>query len=208
MWGRIWTGGTIIVAVMIVSWDSATGQVVDPTVSLYVRNELCGDIEPGSKVRLHVGSGYESEDSKASEGETVLTGTLESCRDGVLILRPAKTGADSVLVPVEYVLSLEVSQGSPSYVLQGAGIGLLVGLGISLAAQTDHHQDEFLGGLSDMEDNINRGVGITIVTTLVGGAIGAALGSENWTSVYNAQVGGSYGSGQRGDYQVAVGFSF
>ena len=208
MWGRQWTGGTIIFVAMIMSWDSAIGQVVDPTVSLYVRNELCGDIEPGSKVRLLVGSGHNSDDLEASEVETVLTGTIETCRDGVLILRPARTGADSVLVPLEHVLSLEVSHGKSSYVLQGAGIGLLVGLGISMAAQTDHHEDEFLGGLSDMEDNINRGVGITIVTTLVGGVMGAALGSEKWDSVYNLQVGGSYGSGQQGEYQVAVGFSF
>ena len=126
----------------------------------------------------------------------------------MLSLRPQILEAETVRVPLENVYSLEVSKGRTSYALPGALIGFALGLLVSGAAQTHAHEDEFLGGLSDMEENINRGIVITLGTTVIGAGLGAALGSDDWKRIYDAKGGGQSQRSIPGTYQVAFGTSF
>jgi outer membrane lipoprotein SlyB len=83
-----------------------------------------------------------------------------------------------------------------------------MGIAISFATQTHHHQDEFLGGISDMGDNVTRGAGITVGTTLLGAVIGWTIGSEQWQDVNRVNWSTSLRSGKNGDYGVVVSYSF
>ena len=208
MWKRTGTWAAVITLLMMTNGTSARGQGTDHDISLYVRSELCRDIASGSRVRLIVGPNLETYDPRLPGETNTLTGTLVACRDGFLVLRPGGSVADSVLVPVTEVHSMEVSRGKSQFSLPGAMLGLLVGVVISYNVQTHNHEDEFLGELEDAQENITRGAGISILTTIIGGVVGAAVAGENWTSVYDLQSVGSVGRGRSVEYQVAVGFSF
>ncbi len=154
-----------------------------------------------------------STDSAGNSGEgwgdpQTMTGTFHSCSAGSLMFTPEKRGSGLTSIPVEDVLWIEVSRGRSSHAVPGALVGCLVGLAISAASQTSSHEDEFLGGFSDMEDNINRGVLITVISTLFGAGVGSAMGEEKWESMNRKSFCPSISCGERGQYQVSFGYSF
>ncbi len=177
-------------------------------MSPYVKDVLCGDLEPGARIRFRINQDLDRESYGDQVGEKTITGTLQSCGDGMLVFKPEKSNSDLEHVPLDDVLWLQVSQGRSSYALPGAFVGLAAGIAISMASQTHRHEDEFMGGLSDATENISRGIGITAGTTLLGVLIGHAAGSENWKSVYGGNLSASLSSNRLGEYQLSVGYSF
>lgn len=189
-------------------WTSSFGQGQEPPVSPYVKDVLCGDLEPGARIRFRINQDLGRESGGDKVEEKTITGTLQSCGDGMLVFKPEKSNSHLEHVPLDDVLWLQVSQGRSSYAMPGAFVGLAAGVVISLASQTHRHEDEFLGGLEDYTENVSRGIGITIGTTFLGMLIGYAAGSENWESVYGGNLSASLGSNRVGEYQLSVGYSF
>jgi hypothetical protein len=146
-------------------------------------------------------------DAYGTQGEEdILTGKLESCENGVLLL---KRGADVVQVPVETMQSLYVSQSRSSHALEGAAIGFTSGILLAVAIQSGGSEsDGFMSGMNDFEEKIGLSIGITLVGTLAGVAIGSAMVDEDWKRIYDDNVGGAFRQGPSGEYQVAIGFSF
>jgi hypothetical protein len=182
-------------------FNPCLGQGQEVTATATIDEAACQSLEAGSRVRLELADGE-------AEAQTV-TGTFQSCEDGMLVLVPENPGETA---PISYRLDelqkLEVSKGKSNNVLPGAAIGLLIGLVISANAQTNHHQDEFMGGFSDMEDNIQRGTQITVGTTLLGAVIGGVTGSEKWEAVDTGNWNASLGTDPQGRVQMMVSCSF
>jgi len=166
------------------------------------KNGLCGNIEAGSRIRLKVNSGFDLEALETREDEDFLMGELESCGDGELVFKPQEPGSDVVRVPMENVQLLYVSRGTSGHTLEGAALGLAVGLLVALASQSS------ADGLSEFDDSIYRGVGITVAGTIIGALTGSAIRSEKWKKVHVDYSGISLGKNPPGEYQLAFGFSF
>jgi hypothetical protein len=208
MWKSIVIKMAIPFLAVCMGWTSSFGQGQESPVSPYVKNVLCGGLEPGARIRFRINQDHGRESDGDQVDEKTITGTLQSCGDGMLVFKPEKSNSDLEHVPLDDVLWLQVSQGRSSYALPGAFVGLAAGIAISMASQTNRHEDEFLGGLEDAEENVSRGIAITAGTTLLGALIGYAAGSENWKSVYGENLSASLGSNRLGEYQLSVGYSF
>ena len=193
---------------LCMGWTSGLGQGQESPVSPYVKDMLCGDLESGARIRFRINQDLDRESNGDQVGGKTITGTLQSCGDGMLVFKPEKSNSDLEHVSLDDVLWLQVSQGRSSYALPGALVGLAAGIAISMASQTHRHEDEFLGGLSDATENVSRGIGITAATTLLGVFIGYVAGSENWESVYGENVSASLSSNRLGEFQLSVGYSF
>jgi hypothetical protein len=192
---------------------SAIGQKSGASLSAQAKNEICGGINSGARIRLRLNPDFNLEALDNKGDEDVLTGTLGSCRDGVLVFQPQDPSADVVRVPMEYVQSLYLSHGKPNHTLQGAVVGLVVGLVAALATQPGQNEPDNLEDLlvpqTDAYENIARGVGITLAGGVVGAIIGSSIvGSEKWESVYGEKLDRDLRSSIPGEYQVAIGFSF
>ena len=208
MWKSIGIKATILLLIMCMGWTFSFGQGQPPPVSYYAWDLLCSDIEPGSRIRVRINQDRDPDSNGGPVGEKTITGILQSCGDGMLVFKPENSKSGLEHVPLGDVLGLQVSQGRSSHTLPGALVGLVVGIAISAASQTHHHENEFLGGLEDMEENVTRGAAITIGTTLLGALIGSAAGSEKWKNVYGGNLSASLGGNSQGQYRVSVGYSF
>ena len=208
MWRPIGINVTILLLTGCMGWTSSFGQGQESPISPYVKEVLCGDLEPGARIRFQIIQDFDGESNKDQNGEKTITGTLQSCGDGMLVFKPEKSNSDLEHVPLDDVLWLQVSQGRSSYVVPGVLVGLAAGIAISMASQTHKHEDEFLGAMADAGENVSRGIAITAGTTMLGALIGYAAGSEKWGSVYGGNLNASLGSNHLGEYQLSVGYSF
>jgi len=208
MWKLIGITAGVIPWTLFIIFTPCSGQTPETAGIQFGYENYCSELDAGERIRVTIPVQQDSNLEGYSVEEEVLTGTFQSCGDGMLVIKPEKSGADPLSIALEDIRWLQVSQGRSGHTLPGALVGLAVGFVISVAAQTNHHQDEFLGGLEDMEDNVTRGIGITVGTTILGAAIGSVIGSEQWQGVNAMNWSTSLSSGGNGDYQVVVSYSF
>ena len=201
------TAGGILGALFLIC-PPCSGKTPETTGIQFGYENYCNELEAGKRIKVTIPVQTDPNLEGYLAEEEVLTGTFKSCGDGMLVIKPDNSRSDPLSIPIEDVRWLQVSQGRSGHTLPGALMGFAVGIVISIAAQTNHHEDEFLGGLSDMEDNVTRGAGITLGTTLLGAAIGSAIGQEKWQGVNPMNWNASLSSGGNGDYQVAISWSF
>lgn len=201
------TAGTILWTLFIFC-QPCSGQTPETPQIQFGYENYCSELEAGERIKVTIPVRPDPNFEGHLVEEDVLTGTFKSCGDGMLVIKPDNSRSDPLSIPIEDIRWLQVSQGKSGHALPGAFAGLAVGILISIAAQTHHHEDEFLGGLSDMEDNMTRGVGISVGTTILGAAIGSMIGSEKWQSVNPMNWSASLRSGGNGDYQMVVSCSF
>lgn len=208
MWKSIGIKIAIPLLTICMGWTSSFGQEQESQVSPYVKDVLCSNLEPGARIRFRINQDLDRDSYGDQVGEKTITGTLQSCGDGMLVFKPEKSKSDLEHIPLDDVLWLQVSQGRSSYALPGAFVGLAAGIAISMASQTHRHEDEFLGSLADAGENVSRGIAITAGTTLLGALFGYAAGSENWKSVYGGNLSAALGSNRLEEYQLSVCYSF
>jgi hypothetical protein len=208
MWKLIGITAGVILWTLFIICPPCSGQTPETTDLRFGYENYCSELETGKRIRITIPVLPDPNLDGNLDEEEVLTGTFQSCGDGMLIIKPEKSGSDPRSIPLESIQWLQVSQGKSGHALPGAFVGLVVGIVISIGAQTHNHEDEFLGGLSDMEDNVTRGAGITVGTTFLGAAIGSVIGSEKWQSVSPMNWSASLRSGGDGDYQVVVSCPF
>jgi hypothetical protein len=208
MWKLIGITAGVTLWTLFIICPPCSGQTPETTGIQFGYENFCSELEAGKRIRVTIPVQPDPNLEGYLVEEEVLTGTFQSCGDGMLVIKPEKSGSDPLSIPLEDIQWLQVSQGKSGHALPGAFAGLAVGIVISVAAQTNHHQDEFLGGLEDMEDNVTRGAGITVGTTILGAVIGSVIGSEKWQSVNAMNWSASLRSGGNGDYQVVVSCSF
>lgn len=191
---------TLMVLTLAVEVSPCFGQDQQPVSSLTFDETDCWGLREGERIRVQI-------DAEGS-GSREVTGQFKTCEDGMLVVMPKDPRHGLQSYRLDQVKRLEVSRGKSGHFLPGAVAGLVCGLMISAATETRSHRDEFLGGLADMEENINRGIAITVSTTLLGAVIGSAMGSETWEAVGSEKWNTSLGADRRGRVQVAVGCSF
>ncbi len=184
------------------------GQEIGDPVSGIHQESPNGGYGYGMRIRFETSTDSTGNSWEGMRDPKTMTGTFYSCSAGSLMYMPEKHGSGLTSIPVEDVLWIEVSRGRSSHTVPGALVGCLVGLVISAASQSSSHEDEFLGGISDMEDNINRGVLITVISTLFGAGVGSAIGEEKWESMNRNSFCPAISCGERGQYQVSFGYSF
>jgi hypothetical protein len=191
---------------MFLGFTTVLGQERGTLYPLYSRDDICQTVENGARIRLQVNSDFVSDVPETQGDEGILTGRFESCEDGVLLL---KRGTDVVPVPVKTMQSLYVSQSRSSHAFEGAAIGLTIGILVAVATQSGGSKsDGFMSGMNDFEEKIGRSIGITLVGTLAGAAIGSTMVDEDWKRIYDENVGGSFHSDLPGEYRAAVSLSF
>jgi hypothetical protein len=209
MWRKVVIKTVVTLIVMALGWASVLGQEVETSLSLNPNNFLCNHVESGARIRLLVAPALDPEVSEIQGGENTLTGTLESCKDGVLGVQPKKSETEVILIPSESVQWLEVSQGKSGHALEGALLGLVLGLSVAVATQSGPSDCEgFLCGMDEIGERIAIGTGITLAGILAGVAIGSSIGSEEWERVYDEELHGYFHNRLPGEHRVAVGFSF
>ncbi len=164
---------------------------------------------PDTRVRISVWENADPDNPDLHTGTARLTGTYVGCEGDEMIIRPDGDGSrPTQAVPLASVSSLEIHQGRNSHALEGALLGAVAGLAIAFATKTDDHSDEFLGGLADMEENLQRGAVITIAGTVVGAAVGSAAGSDVWQPAPVPARCAALGHAATPPLRLAVGFTF
>jgi hypothetical protein len=186
--------------------QAAIGQTGETSLSPRGKNEICDAIKTGARIRLQLSSGFDREALEYPGDTDVLTGTLGSCRDGVLVLGSEEIGETVVRVPLEYVQSLDLNRGKSSHTWEGAAAGLIAGLTVAMATQGSANGPE---DINEGLQRLARGIGITVAGCVVGAAIGSAIGGrEKWERVFDEESDGHLRGSLPGKYQVAAGFSF
>ena len=208
MWKLIGITAGATLWIMFMSCHPCSGQTPITSKIMFGFENCCSELKVGERIRVTIPVKPDQNHEGNLVVEEIFTGTLQSCRDGMLVIEQGKSGSAPLSIPLEDIQELQVSQGRSQHALPGAAIGLAVGIAISFAAQTRHHEDEFLGGISDMEENVTRGAGITLGTTLLGAVIGWTIGGEKWHDVSGVNWSTSLRSGGNGDYRVVVSYSF
>lgn len=208
MWRKPEIQAIMVLWVVVLGAAPCFGQSHEVSASPDSQEELCERLNKGARIKLRM---YEATDPENPDSETSLktvTGLFQFCRDGQLVFKPENSRSLPDTVHLDNVNWMQVSRGKEGHTMIGGMVGFLTGIAISTAVQTRSHEDEFLGGLSDMEDNVTRGIGITVATTLVGVVIGSAVGTEKWVSVYDSSWTASMERSPQGEYLVAVAYSF
>lgn len=208
MWKVIGITVGVILWTMFMRCPTCSGQTIQEPEILVGYENYCSELKAGQRIRVTIPTQPDMNHGHYLVEEETLTGTLQSCGDGMLVIKLENHRPDLRSIPLEDIQWLQVSQGKSGHPLQGAFIGLAVGILISVAAQTHNHEDEFLGELADMEDNVSRGAGITLGTTLFGAVIGSAIGSEKWRGISPLDWKTSLRREGNGAYSVAVSCSF
>ena len=211
MWRRVLYRTCAVMITMALSWIPVMGQEVGASNSPGGKKSPSGSLEIGAHIKLLMNPDFEREDRRTQRDESFLTGTLKSCQDGMLILRPDKSDADVVRVPLDQVESLYVGRGkSGGNTLAGAAIGLALGSIIALATQTGPSECE--GFLCEIDEGVERSV-VALVIVATGTAVGAVIGSslgreEKWKRAFVDEECRYLQSSLPGEFKVAAGFSF
>jgi len=157
---------------------------------------------PGTRVR--VTGPCESTGGVRLSRQCRLTGGLVRTNDGVIVLAGADSTVEFRLADLE---SLEVSRGTQSWWLLGAGAGLIVG-GVATWAVTYHGGSTSLCDRSANQDALNSTecAGVVALGAVVGAALGAGIGSlirtERWETVLAGPPG--IGLTPRGGVQLRL----
>lgn len=199
MWRRVIINA--IVALIVLVCNIAWGQEGETSLYLPARNDLCDAIETGDRIRIGLNQGVDQDLMRSLDEGNTLTGTIVSCGKGALVFSPESSDEDSILVSLEEVEWLQVSQGRSSHALAGAAIGLVVGGLIGMGTQSG-------GSLDEMEESIATGAGIAVAGTFVGAMVGSLMGNEKWENVYGEWSVSLQGGNNMGEYQMAVDLSF
>ncbi|HEX5580359.1 MAG TPA: hypothetical protein VFX39_02210 [Gemmatimonadaceae bacterium] len=157
----------VLVAAALVALPSAAA------AQLPTRDQLVG-----SRVRVHA----------AALEDVPITGTVETVRDGQIVLRLGR-GSERVVLPAATLARLEVAHPRPTLrrnVIMGGALGALGGAGLYLSfCYADHNTcPRDARGRSRMEIRPSTAGALAAVGgALVGGAIAYALTPQRWQSV-------------------------
>ena len=167
-------------------WFVAAFATVARGVSLQAQNAL--SLEPGSRIRV-----------TPSGGSGPLVGTVVALVRDTLMLRPVKR-SDTVVVVLSELKRLERSTGPRPHPLQGAGIGLLVGLGVAVIGERQSREENW-SELSTISATI-----FGVFGALVGATIGQDFPTEGWQAV-RVSSGARISVEPRGEARLALGYS-
>lgn len=166
---------------------------------------VCRGIGKGTKIRVRIDADYPETPGNDTE---LVTGKLESCADGMLVIRPNSRRDTLQRISFASVQDVQVSRGESNYAVLGVVAGFFVGLVVAIVVQTNSEPDESLDGLENMVKDVKRGAKTTAFATILGGIIGTFTVRERWESVGGGGQDAAMGPDPRGGFGVTVAFSF
>lgn len=198
----------VFAAVMAITCAPVLGQEVEASGSYSAKEDICKGIETGARIKIGVKPGTNQDALRSQDEEHTLTGTIASCGDGVLFIKPQESGEELVRVPLEELEWMQMSQGKSNHAQTGAMVGMFAGLIVGISSmRPDTSSDEFID-FNDEIQNATRVVGGALGGLVVGAIIGTFIGSEKWEKVYEGSSLSFLGNHSTGEYQVAFGCSF
>lgn len=202
MWKMGITKTLVTILILTLVSASALGQGQKAPDSQNDTFEIFRNIKTSTQIKVGVKLSFDSEVLARYGDGQILTGRLESYRNGVLMFKPEVSGADPIRVPVDQVNWVMVNQGQEHHALAGGLIGLGIGLVVAVSAKNDS------AGLDEISSEMTKGIAITIAGVGLGAAIGSNIRSNSWEMVYEDYSNSSLQKESGGEYQVAFGFSF
>ena len=116
-----------LTALILLSATAALGQDAPPPPAPDGNAAACETLVPGSTIRIRLDPAFRSDRH---------VGVFHRCDGGGLRYRPLGTDAEPMRVPIDRVLSLDVSEGESSNLVLGA----VLGTGAMIGADSPSHQ--------------------------------------------------------------------
>jgi hypothetical protein len=86
----------VFAAVMAIICAPALGQGVEASGTYSAKEDICKGIETGARIKIGVKPGTNQDALRSQDEEHTLTGTIASCGNGVLFIKPQESGEELV----------------------------------------------------------------------------------------------------------------